>query len=301
MEEFHIPLNVLGPELFYHWLFRQWHKPNGLSQASYEALGQIHPSLTWDGSQSISQNSIRHLLTAIDCKAVLLALADEDFEQFVDWALSQPFPGGPTIPIDHHALDISLAKLRQQLARYYDQERIWPRHGLRLLLGEALDAACQAEKAIALAQSAVTVPQRTRALQQVHDGVDRCLLCAEHFLELLVEFAAVVARQAEVCDDAEQKNWLKQAGIGLTVEDKRISWDSKQQTLQTIRKKIESREQAPEGWEHLWPDLLSLLNHFRDGNPKQDGLKYLDELRLHRNAVRHGGHTLDGAKGVPTD
>lgn len=303
MQESSIPLTVFRPETFYRWLFRQWHRPGGLSQASCEALSQIHSFLAQDGPQQAPTNSVRHLLTVVDCAVVLLALADEDFGQFIDWVLEQPFPEGvtpPAMPIDHGALDVSLAKLRQQLARHYDQERIWPNHGMRPLLSEALDAACQAEKAVLLAQSVVAVSQRERAAQQTHDGVDRCLLCVEHFLELLVEFAAVVARYAQVADVEEQRSWLKQAGIDLTQDDTRISWNSKQQTLQTIRKKIETRDQAPEGWEHLWATLLQMMDHFRDSSPKRCGLKHLDELRLHRNSVHHAGHTLAKARSIPT-
>lgn len=302
MEEQYIPLTVFGPEVFYRWLFRQWHKPDGLSQASCEALGQIHPFFAQDESQGAPINSVRHLLTVVDCAAVLFALADEDFSQFIDWALQQPFPEGiaqMAMSIGHDALDMSLTKLRQQLAKYYNQERIWPSHGLRPLLNEALDAACQAEKAMLLTQGVVSVLQRERAVQQTHDGVDRCLLYVEHFLELLIEFAAIVARYAQVADAEEQRSWLKQAGIGLTQDD-RITWNSKQQTLQTIRKKIETCDLAPEGWERLWAGLLQLMSHFRDGNPKQCGLKYLDELRVHRNSVHHAGHTLAKARSIPT-
>lgn len=302
MEEQYIPLTVFGPEVFYRWLFRQWHRSNGLSQASREALGQIHPFFAQDESQGAPINSVRHLLTVINCAAVLFALADEDFSQFIDWALQQPFPEGvaqTAMSIGHDDLDMSLAKLRQQLARYYNQERIWPSHGLRPLLNEALDAACQAEKAVLLAQGVVSVLQRERAVQQTHDGVDRCLLCVEHFLELLIEFAAIVARYARAADAEEQRSWLKQAGIGLTQDD-RITWNSKQQTLQTVRKKIETCDLAPEGWEHLWQNLRRLMDHFRDGTPKQDGLRYVDELRLHRNSVHHASRTLAKSKGIPT-
>lgn len=302
MEELYIPLTVFGPETFYRWLFRQWQRRNGLSQDSYDALSQIHPFLAPDGAEKVAPNSVRHLLTTIDCASVLMALEDNDFGCYIDWALQQPFPDGmarPAAPIDRFALDTSLAKLRQQLAQYCDQERIWPRHGLRPLLNEAWDAACQAEKAVLLTQSAITAPQRERAVQQTHDGIDRCLLCVEHFLEMLVEFATVVAGYAKVADQIEQSSWLKQAGVSLNQDDRHINWDSKQKTLQTIRRKIESRADPPEGWEHLWSDLLRLMGHFRDSNPKQGGLKHLDDLRLHRNSVRHAGHTLAKVKDIP--
>ncbi len=303
MDELRVPLTVFRPEVFYRWLFRQWHEADGLSQASRDALGEIHPFFARDKLPSASANSLQPLLTFVDCAKMLPALSDEDFDLFIDWALQQPWPEGVAqleAPIDHTALDVSSASLRQQLVRYYDPERIWPRHGLRPLLDKAQDVACQAEKAVPLAHNAITLPQKERAVQQIHDGIDRCLLYVEHFLELLVEFLAVVAGYAGLADDQEQQKWLKRAGIGLTPEDKNIAWDTKQQELQKIRKKFEDLAQVPVGWEHLWSDLLRLISHFRDGNPKQPGLQHLTTLRDYRNSLRHAGHTLDDLKSIPT-
>lgn len=302
MEITTIPLVVFRPEVFYRWLYRQWHKSGGLSQASREAISEIHPLF----AQNEFHTSTRHLLTVVDCAAVLMAVTEEDFISFVDWALDQSFafpPGAdkPTIPIGHHDLDISPARLRQQLARYYDQERLWPRQGFRPLLNEALSAASQAEKAMHLTSSAVTVPQRERAARQTHDGIDRSLLCAENFLERVIEFVAIAASASRVegVDEERVLTWLKQAGIGLTSEDRRINWNSKQQCLQTIRNAFVNQTPAPESWEHFWEDLLKLLNHFRDGNPPAAGLYLLRELQQHRNAVRHASHTLLQAKTIP--
>lgn len=304
MEVTEIPLVVFRPEVFYRWLYQQWHRPGGLSQASREAISEIHPLFT----QNEFHVSTRHLLTVVDCAAVLTAVTEEDFVSFIDWALDQSFsfPPGverPGVPIGHNDLDISPSKLRQQLARSYDQERLWPRQGFRPLLSEALSAASQAEKAMQLTTSAVTVPQRERAARQTHDGIDRSLLCAEHFLERVIEFVAVSASACtlEGVDEIRLAAWLKQAGIGLSQEreDRRVSWGSKQQCLQEICNIFEARESASEYWGHFWPDLLRLLRHFRDGNPPQEGLRLLKELQHHRNAVRHASHTLVQARTIP--
>ncbi|MDW8318514.1 MAG: hypothetical protein RMN53_11825 [Anaerolineae bacterium] len=298
-----IPLFVFRPELFYRWLYRQWHKRNGLGQASRQALSQIHHLFT----ENEFHVSTSHLLTVVNCAAALTALTEEDFISFVDWALEQPFPAGvdkPAVPIGHDDLAISPARLRQQLAQYYDQERLWPRQGFRSLLSEALSAASQAEEAMHLTTSAVTVPQRQRAVRQTHDGIDRSLLCAEHFLERVIEFAAASAAACKLnaVDDTKLVAWLKQAGIGLTQdkEERRISWDTKQQCLQAIRNAFEAQTPAPESWEHFWPDLLRLLSHFRHGNPSEEGFQLLDELRDRRNAVRHASYTLLEAKTIPS-
>ncbi len=102
-------------------------------------------------------------------------------------------------------------------------------------------------------------------------------------------------------DETKLEDWLKHAGIGLTdkKEDRGIDWNTKQQRLQTIRNAFEDQTQAPESLEHFWPDLLRLLNHFRQGNPSQEGFQLLDELRVSRNAVRHASHTLLQAKSIP--
>lgn len=67
-----VPVPVFRPEVFYRWLYRQWHKPGGLGQASREAISEIHPLF----AQSESPTSTRHLLTVVDCAAMLMALTE---------------------------------------------------------------------------------------------------------------------------------------------------------------------------------------------------------------------------------
>gem|GEM_PF-5687014 len=239
-------------------------------------------------------DSVNHLLITLEYTKALQALSLNDFENFIDWALEQPYPIGwqkPPIAIDHRGLDISSSALQQLLTIRYDPNRLWPWHGFRPLLNEAKQAICQADELLPLAESSVHYVQRIRASQQVHDGLDRSLLCIERFLELIFEFFAKVAFYYGTANEDDLKAW----GDELSEAD----WNKKQQRLQTVFKRFEGIQPDDTGFRSICDDLLALVQDFRDKKPVQEGYRLLDELRCHRNHIRHTKYTLHEGRGVP--
>lgn len=313
MKEFKVPLQIFGPQALCQWLFHEW---DSLESASKKALGLLHTQLAKLGGV-INGGQLAQLSTALEYERALTALADEDFRRFIEWALdSGPWPEGwsrPKIPLGLDDLDVEHQELRQLLILTFARERIWPRQGFRSLLQEAVDAAGRARNALGFAAPNIFSLKRYEAIRHVHDGLDRALLWAEQFLDLLLEFLALLVSHLGWASSEEVAKWI--AAVGL--KGKRPEqWSRKQYILgvEIGTKFWEDLEAgifrvAPNRWEFLWENvcrLIKLVKYEKYEDEKQwrwypsgDLAIILDRLREYRNFVRHSIFTLQESQGIP--
>jgi hypothetical protein len=273
---------------------------------------------------------LMELSTAFEYERMLAALTDEDFMRFIDWALDaergEPWPEGwsrPILPLGLNDLDIEYQELRQLLLLTFARERIWPRQGFRPLIHEALDAANQAMDALAFADPNMSLLKRWEAIRHVHDGLDRALLCVERFLDLLLEFLALLVLHLRWASIEEAAKWL--AAVGIIILDRLkgrqpAPWGRKQHILgvaigMRFWEDLETGRfrPAPNGWESLWEDVRRLIEFCgyeryeeeEDGKvkvkwyPTGDLVSILDSLRGYRNVVRHAPSTLQESQRIP--
>jgi len=322
MEERRVPLQIFGPKALYHWLFHEW---ENLGNTSRNALRlQAHTTL----SSATDEEQLRKLATAFEYERILAALIDEDFKQFIEWALNaEPEELGLEgwsrlgIPLSLNDLDIEYQELRQLLILKFARERIWPRQGFRPLIQEALDAANQATDALAFADPNMHLLKRWEAIRRVHDGLDRALLCVERFLDLLLEFLALLVLDQGWAQIDEVAKWL--ASIKVRVpeseypeQDKVEKWERELGTWgkkrlilgnEIVGKLKEGFKSAPEDWGLLWENLYHLVESC--GFEKEDDkwhptgklMVILDNLRELRNIIRHAPSTLQESQRIPED
>ena len=325
MSEHQIPLQVFGPQALCCWLFHHW---EGLEDGSKGALRLLHAQVTQ--SSTIDEERLIKLATSFEYERALAALTDGDFERFVDWALD--FREGelglegwkrPDIPVSLSDLDVGPQELRELLLLTFSRDCIWPRHGPRILLQEALDAANKAREALELANSNIVIPQRVQAVWQIHSGLDRALLGAEGILNLLVEFLALASLRVQIATEDEVKKLLEETGLIPGDGNKFLGWydkelivgihrteDKSSKRIKSIRNKLlgvqfrsEEDELAPpvEEWWPIWDEFQRLLHscslEIREIESDQ-GRRYevlvtgkmmrcLNSLRDFRNRIRH--------------
>lgn len=316
MSELRVPLQIFGPKALHRWLFHEW---ESLEDISKNALRLLHAQTARSGT--IFEERLVELATAFEYERMLAALTDEDFKQFIDWALDaeqgEPWPANwsrPIIPLSLSDLDMEYQELRQLLLLTFARERIWPRQGFRPLIQEALDAANQAMDELAFADPNMSLLKRWEAIRHVHDGLDRALLCTERFLDLLLEFLALLVLHLGWASLDEAAEWF--AAIGVTIpgqfDGRLASWHRKQRILAAeIGVKFwedleaERFQPAPVGWESLWSNVHLLVSScgFEQGDrgwyPTGDLMIILDSLRDSRNIVRHAPSTLQESERIP--
>ena len=127
MREFKVPLQIFGPKAFYHWLFHGWESLEGTSR---NALRLLYAQTALSGTTD--ERQLMKLATTFEYERMLTALTEEDFKQFIEWALDyergELWPEGwprPPIPLSLNDLDIDIQKLRQLLILTFAKERIW--------------------------------------------------------------------------------------------------------------------------------------------------------------------------------
>lgn len=228
-----VPLQLFGPRALYCWLFHHW---GNIEPASRGALRQLYQQRV--GSRASSPERLVELATASEYERVLAALTRTDLELFVEWCLNEeewPFVRSRLgILLSSSDLDIQLEELRQLLMVAFARERIWPRQGFRPLVQEALEAVNQANDALDLAYPNIALPRRLQAIQRVHDGLDRSLLCAERLLDLLVEFLSLTLLNLGWVSEEESDPWLTAVGVlapKRQKEERSREWGNKQRIL----------------------------------------------------------------------
>lgn len=206
-----VPLQIFGPEALHRWLYMQWYSYPGLTEETKVALQNTHNQLQFLKQPKDVEG---HILTVVDYVKILQALSLEDFVRFIDWSLVEhPFPPQwkrPPVLIDHEGLDIPLVALRQRLFACFTLDELWPKEGFRPLLHKAEEMIHLAQGSVIFADTSIHHIERIKAGRDVHDGLDRSLLYVERFLELLVEFFALLAFHVERANLDDIDRWLKE-------------------------------------------------------------------------------------------
>ena len=321
-----IPLGIFGPKMFYWWLVEHW---ENLTNESRKAIQANFVSL---------EAGVQNLLTKlpmVEYEKALSSLTDEDFENFVNWALEQNNPLG--IPLNLSDLGKGRNELRQLLALEFPKERAWPRYGLQTLVVEGLKAANQAVEALSAIGYSITSPYRLQAIKRVHEGMDKALLCAERFLDLLLEFFVLVALKVGHIDEKDAGKIIKAIGVSSLRKTHSLSWSDKELLLGIIHKEDEVRLKSvkkfkklkrysfvttfledsvpPDSlWEPVWHYLRQLTrscelvvleedNDIIQIKPAEDAklIKCLVKLRELRNRIRHASYSPSEIENVPED
>jgi hypothetical protein len=187
------PLLRWGPPALYQWLFDKWDNPDCLSEESKSAIRMLC------GHQDAGDKELlRRLATAFEYEQLVLALRLEDFGSFVNWIISDISP-----VLSYTDLQYSLSEFRLFLARSFQRSGLYPAQGFVSLLQEGIDAAAKAKERLAEVDPAVNSLSRQRAVESVHDGMDRALICAERLMELILEFLAQLASKAGAAPSAD--------------------------------------------------------------------------------------------------
>ena len=316
MKEFKVPLQIFGPKALYRWLFHEW---ESLEKTFKNVLWLLHTQT--DLPDTMGEKQLMKLATTFEYERMLTALTEEEFKQFIEWALDyeqgELWPEGwprPPIPLGLNDLDTDIQKLRQLLVLTFAKERIWPREGFRPLIQEALNAANQAMEALAFADPNISLLKRREAFRYVHNGLDRALLCAERFLDLLLEFLALVILQLGWATLDEAENWFAAIGVRISEHSggRTMPWHKKQRVLAVELGKfwedLEAKKfrLAPPSYESFWSDLHLLLSScgFEQGDDGKwyatgDLMQILDNLRNLRNVARHTSSTLQESRQIP--
>ncbi|HID31469.1 MAG TPA: hypothetical protein EYP19_15915, partial [Desulfobacterales bacterium] len=297
-------LLLWGPPVLSQWLFENWNNPDNLGDESKRAIRMLSPQ-----HHGSDEEMLRRLVIAFEYERILSALQLEDFERFVESVLeSKP-------ELSNYQLEMSLPELRTLLTRTFHRSALWPPQGFISLLQEALGAAAKAVERLPEVDPAMNSLSRQRAIESVHDGMDRALICAERFLELVLEFLTRVAGIATLASSDEVNEWLGHAGINPAGKTEQSQWGDKEVALHEAAYRL-WKAKAPTGWEYIFPELNNFafqcigcpwgkVEHPVTGQwvPVHDKKKEIrnmepgeimrvfEELRKCRNPVRHAART----------
>lgn len=215
-----IELIRFGPEALYRWLYDNWDNRDRFSQASKQSIQLL------SGQFSLGNDELKKLATSFAYESLIQALQEEDFGWFVDSVIAGAFNTS-----NRDNLEYSLFELRLELSRAFKQERLWPSQGFTQILSEAIKSAVRAKERLPQINVAVNDFQRQHALQSIHEGIDRALICAERFLALLLEFLARTGLKAGASTQAEADVWLNHAGILPSQGSEPSDWGDKEKHL----------------------------------------------------------------------
>jgi len=300
-------LLLWGPSVLYGWLFQNWNNPDNLSDVSKRAIRMLLPQEFRN-----DEELLQRLVNAFEYDRILSALQPDDFERFVDSVIEQESE------LLNYKLEISLPELRTLLMRTFHRSALFPSQGFTTLLQEAIDASAKAVERLPEVDPAMNFLARQRAIESIHDGMDRALICSERFLELLLEFLARIALRAEAADSDTVDKWLRHAGIPPEDKTERSTWGDKERAMHNAADALRRIDEPPEGWEHLFSYFRNLVfacfgspqgeiedpatGQWRKVRyPEEAGeiMQILVELRRHRNPVRHASRTLKASQDIP--
>lgn len=299
-----IELSEFGPQALYRWLFEHWDQSARLSGESKRAIKMLAQQ------PDSSDDELKKLATSFAYEPLVQALELEDFEFFVDTVIQAK--ADPPNLYSHEHLEYSSAEFRLFLSRTFQQAGLWPSQGFRHIVDEAIEAAARAKEALPQVNLAVNDLRRRLAMQSVHEGVDRALLCAERFTELLLEFLARIAFRAGAATQSEFAEWLAYAGMLPLSGGKHPDWFMKERAV-SVAAHLFSQDGQLSGWDQMG-DLEKFAGrcwgkYQKDkttGKIRDDFLGQLGEvqncfmaLRQVRNGVRHASATWQMAQGVP--
>lgn len=299
-----LEITHFGPEALYRWLYDNWNNRDRLSEESKQGIRLL------SGHQGIDDEDLKKLAISFAYEPLIQSLQEDDFGWFVDFVIAEKDNLSNRDNLEHE-----LFEFRIHLSRTFRQESLWPSQGFTSILHEAIDAAARAKERLLQVNVAVNDFHRQLALQSVHEGVDRALLCAERFLELLLEFLARAGLLASVSTRDEVELWLSQAGAGSSKVSKPPDWRDKGKSVSVAANNL-YKSGNNRGWERF--ALLTRLaeecrstwkRNERTGkpeNPSEDKTivtgkiwDRFNKLRDIRNQVRHSSLTLQSVTGIP--
>lgn len=302
-----IQLQAFGPSALYRWLYDSWDDLGKISNESKEAVRLLLQYSNRNGNN----DEIKRLATSFEYEQLIQAFTLDTFRAFVDSVISGITNN--TRSIDD--LELSPLALRRELSKSFRHSGIWPEQGFSTLLEEALEACAKAKDQLPRVSDLVHQVHRQQAVESVHDGMDRALLCVERFMEMVLEFLARLneraANESGAASPSNVQIWLENAGV-LPPSKRQPDWGMKEESIDQAAKDFPDRASCA-NWKHLNPlwHLVDDCKKVKIKNPvtgrdefdrKKSGkfMLLLWYLRQVRNPVRHASSTLQSAGDVPS-
>lgn len=286
-------LAIFGPPALYGWVSRRLlvRDPGslGLSMETMRLLRQAIRHLP-EGEEEKRPHSI----LSLEYATLLNCLSDDDFGYFVDEVLKQ---AGLSYQLHN-------SQLRQTLLLLFGDAFYLPSDGPLRSLRAAKAQAEEAGRALGLCAKTVEPVRRYEAVVQLHSAVDRTLIYAERFLDLILEFLAQLCEKYRVGDDKLLECPRSCLGPRNDAEPaprrRKCEWHVKHQSQGELARALLD--------ELFWPDAPTILRTFLqeweadleasrasrgagiDWDTKLDCLtssEIMDRLRQIRNDLRH--------------
>lgn len=295
-------IHKLGPYHFFDWLVSIWHKSDGISTETKEAVKVIV------GEEEPDHFSVH----CLDYEKIIFAVAEEDLAKFVHSRLDGI--EGCTLNLSdlkYKGQPLTLSTLRAILGCCFRREHIYPQQGLLALLSEANEAISAAKDSLQFTRANNNLIISQQGARSVHDGVDRAMIAAERYLELIMEFLATLARDYFDASESQWKKWT---------DEIRRTWCNKEKVLVDISNYLASQMSVEAIPIHIKQQVGQFSAHFagccthcvevhcretkemKKGNCQEDAsevLRLLFRLRQTRNALRHASHTMNQGINTP--
>lgn len=296
-EKREVSLSRWGPPRLYQWLYESW---NTLRPESRAAIKQLC------SKNEAKAELLKNLVPYFEYERLIPCLAMQDFQLFVERVLEES-----AIPASYQDLNFTLPEFRQILTKVFNRTIFWPLQGFTGLLKEAIEAGAKAVEQLPRVASVVNVLDRCRAVEAVHDGVDRALLCTERFVELLLEFLTEICFFAETIGALQAERWREIAGASQRNTRKLPDWGMKEEAVHNAADEIVNKSNPPEGIEDIWDKIKNLARACYGPKQKVDGrevrkpedaglvMRSIIVLRDKRNILRHASPSLQAEQSVP--
>lgn len=283
-----ISLNEWGPPVLYAWIYDNWNNSDIISIRSKQAM-----YAQYNHKEIITNDeSLRQLVIFFKYEKLIMSLVEDDFIHFVNEPLKR-------YQCTYRDIQENLLQLRLKLANQFCKESINPSYGPESLIKNAHRAIIKAEQALLGVDPVINPFYLQKALEEVHDGVDRSLLMSERFMEFIIEFLAQVSYcYVKGVDRETYKRWLINAGV----KEGRNEWGTKLKCLSEIAKEFIIKNTNITSSDTFTHHLIKLSDacyfDFKNNNRPKDIegshilLSHLDCLRDLRNKMRHSSNTL---------